>query len=214
MSTRSTRNTPRPKRAPRSKAPEPTPVPVPAPEPAPAKPSYARGNPLTHSVTFTDMGGTCWLVYVEPAPPEPALWPNAAVIPGRRLRFDSVDRSVTVSPFPAGAPFLQERTLQNLLDQTQTQTRTTVAASTPAPAPPERAAAPVAPARPVATAPRRTISPKAMAPVEPPAEPMRNQLASVVSSRSGVTYQLSRLVQPFALVLMVIKDMILPRGRG
>ena len=130
MSTRSTRNTPRPKRAPRSKAPEPTPVP--APEPAPAKPSYARGNPLTHSVTFTDMSGTCWLVYVEPAPPEPALWPNAAVIPGRRLRFDSVDRSVTVSPFPAGAPFLQERTLQILLDQTQT--RTTAPATTPAPA--------------------------------------------------------------------------------
>lgn len=209
MSTRSTRNTPRPKRAPRSKAPEPTPVP--APEPVPAKPSYARGNPLTHSVTFTDMSGTCWLVYVEPAPPEPALWPNAAVIPGRRLRFDSVDRSVTVSPFPAGAPFLQERTLQILLDQTQT--RTTVAA-TPSPAPAERATTPVAPARPVATAPRRTISPKAVAPVEPPAEPMRDQLASVVSSRSGVTYQLSRLVQPFALVLMVIKDMILPRGRG
>jgi septal ring-binding cell division protein DamX len=177
----------------------------------PAKPSYARGNPLTHSVTFTDMSGTCWLVYVEPAPPEPALWPNAAVIPGRRLRFDSVDRSVTVSPFPAGAPFLQERTLQILLDQTQT--RTTVAA-TPSPAPAERATTPVAPARPVATAPRRTISPKAVAPVEPPAEPMRDQLASVVSSRSGVTYQLSRLVQPFALVLMVIKDMILPRGRG
>ena len=43
---------------------------------------------------------------------------------------------------------------------------------------------------------------------------MRDQLASVVSSRSGVTYQLSRLAQPFALVLMVIKDMILPRGRG
>lgn len=211
MSTRSTRNTPRPKRAPRSKAPEPTPVPAPAPEPV--KPPYARGNPLTHSVNFTDMSGTCWLVYVEPAPPEPALWPNAAVIPGRRLRYDSVDRSVMVSPFPAGAPFLQERTLQMLLDQ-QTPTRITAPASTPAPIPAERAAAPASPARPVATAPRRTISPKAIAPVEPPAEPMRDQLASVVSSRSGVTYQLSRLAQPFALVLMVIKDMILPRGRG
>ncbi len=210
MSTRSTRNTPRPKRAPRSKAPEPTPVPVPAP--APAKPPYARGNPLTHSVTFIDMSGTCWLVYVEPAPPEPALWPNAAVIPGRRLRFDSVDRSVTVSPFPAGAPFLQERTLQILLDQSQP--RTIVAASTTVSTPAERAPAPVAPARPVATAPRRTLTPRAIAPVEPPAEPMRDQLASVVSSRSGVTYQFSRLVQPFALVLMVIKDMILPRGRG
>ena len=78
-----------------------------------------RGNPLTHSVNFTDARGTCWLVYVEPAPPEPALWPNAAVIPGRRLRFDSVEPSVMASPFPAGAPFLPERTLQTLLDQAQ-----------------------------------------------------------------------------------------------
>ena len=111
MRTRTTRTT---KRAPRSKAVEQAPVPVTPPEPA--KPSYARGNPLTHSVTFVDTSGMCWLVYVEPAPPQPALWPNAAVLPGRRLRFDSLDRSVTVSPFPAGAPFLQEQALQQLLD--------------------------------------------------------------------------------------------------
>jgi hypothetical protein len=46
------------------------------------------------------------------------------------------------------------------------------------------------------------------------AEPVREQLASVVSSRTGFGYRLSRLAQPFALVLMVIRDMILPRGRG
>ena len=222
MSTRSTRNTPRPKRAPRSKAPEPTPVPAPAP--APAKPSYARGNPLTHSVTFTDMSGTCWLVYVEPAPPEPALWPNAAVIPGRRLRFDSVERSVMASPFPAGAPFLQESTLQILLDQAQSggavglhspAQRASRSPATPRPDAVQQDAPLPAPRRPVATAPRRSAAAsRPVAPVESAAEPMRDQLASVVSSRSGVTYQLSRLAQPFALVLMVIKDMILPRGRG
>jgi hypothetical protein len=154
----------------------------------PATPSYARGNPLTHSVTFTDRSGGWWLVYVEPAPPEPALWPNAAVIPGRRLRFDSLEASVTVSPFPAGAPFLHDGTLQSLLDQAQAAGSGTPAA--------------------VRHRPRRQVAP------EVPAEPVRQQLASVVNSRGGFGYQLSRLAQPFVLVLMVIRDMILPRGRS
>ena len=178
MSTRTTRPT---KRAPRTRTPEA------APEQVAALPSYARGNPLTHSVTFTDEGGTCWLVYVEPAPAEPALWPNAAVLPGRRLRFDSLDASATVSPFPAGAPFLHERTLQRLLTQARS------------------------PAGGMANLPHR---PRPVAVPDLPAEPMRQQLASVVASRSGLGYQLSRLAQPFALVLMVIRDMILPKGRG
>lgn len=178
MSTRTTRTT---KRAPRTRTPEP------APEQVTALPSYARGNPLTHSVTFTDEGGTCWLVYVEPAPPEPALWPNAAVLPGRRLRFDSLESSATVSPFPAGAPFLHERSLQGLLNQARSLTNGTVAL-------PQR--------------PRPAVAPDLAN------EPMRQQLTSVVNSRGGLGYQLSRLWQPFALVLMVIKDMILPRGRG
>jgi len=194
MSTRTTRTT---KRTPRSKAPQPTPVPAPLPEPA--KPSYARGNPLTHSVTFVDTSGTCWLVYVEPAPPEPALWPNAAILPGRRLRFDSLERSVTVSPFPAGAPFLQEHALQQLLEQAQSGPShlaiapARVATPLPAPAPRVHAPAPAIEAPP------------------PIAEPVRQQLTSMVNSRSGWTYQLSRMVQPVTLVLVVIRDMILPR---
>lgn len=179
MSTRTTRTT---KRVPRAKAPEPQPVEV-----APT-PSYARGNPLTHSVTFTDKAGTCWLVYVEPAPAEPALWPNAAVLPGRRLRFDSLEMSLTVAPFPAGAPFLHEGALQNLLDQGQSSASGAMAAA--------------------------RHRPRAVTAPDLPTEPVREQLASVVNSRSGLSYQLSRLAQPFALVLMVIRDMILPRGRG
>ena len=191
MSTRTTRTT---KRAPRSKAVEPAPVPV-----APAKPSYARGNPLTHSVTFVDSSGTCWLVYVEPAPPLPALWPNAAVLPGRRLRYDSLEHSVTVSPFPAGAPFLQEQALQLLLDQALG------GSSSPAPLPVARVATPLPEPRHIVAA------PVAEAEVPAPVDPLRQQLTSMVNSRSGWTYQLSRMVQPVTLVLVVIRDMILPR---
>ena len=186
MSTRTTRTT---KRAPRPKLTETAPVSV----TAPVQPPYARGNPLTHSVTFSDSSGTCWLVYVEPAPPEPALWPNAAVLPGRRLRFDSVERSVTTSPFPAGAPFLQENTLQALLDQAHSvagmPSHRTLTHSGPRPA---------------------LVVPTA----DPAPEPVRQQLADVVNSHEGLTYRLSRMAQPFALVLMVIRDMILPKGRG
>jgi hypothetical protein len=150
-------------------------------------------------VNFTDTRGTCWLVYVEPAPPEPALWPNAAVIPGRRLRFDSVERSVMASPFPAGAPFLQERTLQALLDQAQSGSSPAAPPATdiptPRPARPRRAAAAAV------SVPEPEVAP----------EPVRDQLTSMVSARSGWTYQLSRMVQPVALVLVVIRDMILPR---
>ena len=195
MSTRTTRTT---KRAPRSKAAEAASAPV-AP-PAPAKPSYARGNPLTHSVTFVDSSGTCWLVYVEPAPPQPALWPNAAVLPGRRLRFDSLERSVTVFPFPAGAPFLQEQALQVLLDQARG------GASSPAPVPVARVATPLPEPRHVAAAP--VVEEAIPAPV---LEPVRQQLTNMVNSRSGWTYQLSRMIQPVTLVLVVIRDMILPR---
>jgi hypothetical protein len=161
--------------------------------PVPATPSYARGNPLTHSVTFTDTSGTCWLVYVEPTPPEPGLWPNAAVLPGRRLRFDSLDASVTAAPFPAGAPFLQERILQNLLDQSHP------VASPSAAVPSHRDSAPATGTRQAVTRP------------DLPAEPVREQLASVVNAGSGWTRQMMR---PVALLRMVIRDMILPRGRG
>lgn len=199
MRTRTTRTT---KRTPRSKAVEQAPAPVTSP--APAKPSYARGNPLTHSVTFIDSTGTCWLVYVEPAPPLPALWPNAAVLPGRRLRFDSLEHSVTVSPFPAGAPFLQEQALQLLLDQART------GSSHPVPAPVARVATPLPEPRHVVTTPVAT--PVAEAEARPPVlDPVRQQLTSMVNARTGWTYHLSRMVQPVTLVLVVIRDMILPR---
>jgi hypothetical protein len=193
MATRTTR---KPKRAPRSKAVQQAPVPVTSPEPA--KPPYARGNPLTHSVTLVDTSGVCWLVYVEPAPPQPALWPNAAILPGRRLRFDSLEQSVTVTPFPAGAPFLQEQALLLLLDHAR------AGSSQPVPVPVARVRTPQP--EPQFVAPASTVD------VPPPAiDPVRQKLTSLVNSRTGWTYQLSRMVQPVTLVLVVIRDMILPR---
>ncbi|MGH7517154.1 MAG: hypothetical protein ACREOC_06755 [Gemmatimonadales bacterium] len=81
----------------------------------PPRPAYPRGNPLTDWVGLTDPWGTCWLAYVEPAPAETPLRRNAAVLPGRRLRFDSLAGSLVVSPIPAGSPFLSEERLQRLL---------------------------------------------------------------------------------------------------
>lgn len=89
-------------------------VEVPAAPPAP--PAVARGNPLTHSVHFVDAHGTPWLVYLEPGPTSPSLWPNAAVIPERRLRFDSHEASLIVTPVPAGAPFLSQDRLLALFE--------------------------------------------------------------------------------------------------
>ncbi len=64
---------------------------------------------------MTDLTGTCWLAYVEPAPPEKPLRRSAAVLPGRRLRFDSLHASLVASPIPAGAPYLSEERLRWLL---------------------------------------------------------------------------------------------------
>jgi hypothetical protein len=87
------------------------------PPSSPLLPSYPRGNPLTDTATLTDAAGTRWLVYVEPAPAEAPLRRSAAVLPGRRLRFDSLERSLVVSPIPAGSPFLPEERLDRLLAQ-------------------------------------------------------------------------------------------------
>jgi hypothetical protein len=81
----------------------------------PTRPTYPRGNPLTDSVSMTDAAGTSWLVYVEPAPSPVPLRRSAAVLPGRRLRFDSLDSSFAFSPIPAGAPYLPEARLRELL---------------------------------------------------------------------------------------------------
>jgi hypothetical protein len=85
---------------------------------------------------LTDDAGTCWLVYVEPAPPAAPLRRSAAVLPGRRLRFDSLERSLVVSPVPAGSPFLPDGRLHRLL-----------ADAGPVPPPAPRPAPPVLPAR-------------------------------------------------------------------
>jgi hypothetical protein len=163
----------------------------------PPLPAFARGNPLTHSVTFTDTEGTCWLVYVEPAPPAPALWPGAAIIPGRRLRFDSVDVSATTMPFPAGAPFLQEAVLQQLLD---------------------RARAANGPVRPLpGPVLHREPAPalrEVPAIAEPAPDSLRAQLADVVNANGGWSQKFSRLLEPAALLFMVVRDVILPRSRG
>jgi hypothetical protein len=66
-------------------------------------------------VGVTDSTGTCWLAYLEPAPPEKPLRRSAAVLPGRRLRFDSLDASLVVSAIPAGAPYLSAERLRGLL---------------------------------------------------------------------------------------------------
>ncbi len=89
---------------------------VEVPTAPPAPPAVARGNPLTHSVHFLDDHGTPWLVYLESGPASPSLWPNAAVIPGRRLRFDSHEASLIASSFPAGAPFLTHERLQAVFE--------------------------------------------------------------------------------------------------
>jgi len=80
---------------------------------------YPRGNPLTETMPFTDPDGVRWLVYIEGVPPEPQRrrW-GQAVLPGRRLRFDSATESRTSIHVPAGSPYLTEERLQGLLDQT------------------------------------------------------------------------------------------------
>jgi hypothetical protein len=74
--------------------------------------------PLTQVMEFTDSGGTAWLAYVEATPPV-RRWRflSEAVLPGRRLRFDSANESRATSTVPAGSPFLPEFRLQVLLSE-------------------------------------------------------------------------------------------------
>ena len=80
---------------------------------------YPRGNALTETMPFTDPDGVRWLVYIEGLPPDPQRrrW-GQTVLPGRRLRFDSVTESRMSIHVPAGSPYLREERLQGLLDQT------------------------------------------------------------------------------------------------
>ena len=88
-----------------------------AAKPSPA-PLYPRGNPLTEAMKFTDRDGAVWLAYVEGTDPSPSRrrW-KAAVLPGRRLRFDGPTESRFTSSIPAGSPFLAEARLQSLVDE-------------------------------------------------------------------------------------------------
>jgi hypothetical protein len=86
-------------------------------------PFAARGVALTDSVCFTDREGGQWLVYVEalPAPRGTGFW-HRTRMPGRALRFDSADESRASPTRPAGAPYLSDQQLQDLLDQAQPMT--------------------------------------------------------------------------------------------
>lgn len=78
---------------------------------------YPRGNPLTESMPFTAYDGVYWLAYVEGVPADPPpRWRHRAVIPGRRLRFDSAFDSRVSPVLPAGSPFLPEAVLRELLE--------------------------------------------------------------------------------------------------
>lgn len=70
---------------------------------------------------FTALDGACWLAYVEGIPADPPpRWRHRAVIPGRRLRFDSTFDSRVSSLLPAGSPFLPEALLRELLEAAET----------------------------------------------------------------------------------------------
>jgi len=65
---------------------------------------------------FTDSGRRLWLAYVEAAPPvRRGRFLSETLLPGRRVRFDSVDESRATSRVPAGSPFLPEPRLQVIL---------------------------------------------------------------------------------------------------
>ncbi|MGH7516526.1 MAG: hypothetical protein ACREOC_03515 [Gemmatimonadales bacterium] len=84
----------------------------------PSRPPYPLGLPLTDSMELTARDGTCWLAYIEGIPsPPPRRWRRQTRFPARRLRFDSVYESRATTPVPAGAPFLTEVRLQELLDR-------------------------------------------------------------------------------------------------
>ena len=76
-----------------------------------------RGLPLTESMPFTGRDGGQWLAYIEGLPPEHpwGMW-YRTLLPGRRLRFDSLAESRVAESVPPGAPFLTEPRLQLLLE--------------------------------------------------------------------------------------------------
>lgn len=84
----------------------------------PSRPPYPLGVPLTDVMELIGRDGTCWFAYVEVIPsPTRSRWRRQTLLPARWLRFDSASESRTTTPVPAGAPFLAEVRLQNLLDR-------------------------------------------------------------------------------------------------
>jgi hypothetical protein len=88
------------------------------PEPAPA--IRPQGLPLTDTMPLTTADGVRWIAYVEGFPREsPRGFRDRAMLPGRRLRFDSASGSWISLVVPAGAPFLSPGRLTELLRRAQ-----------------------------------------------------------------------------------------------
>jgi hypothetical protein len=167
---------------------------------APAdRPAYPRGNPHTDWVAVTDHQGTSWLAYVEPMAGEEPFRRSAAVLPGRRLRFDSLERSLVVSPIPAGAPFLADERLRRLL-----------AAAEPLAAEPEPAAA-TAPVRPLRSIDWGASLAGAVAAARDAAAA---QWRGTAELRRLWVRGLVHLVAPAALLLVVLWEAMLVRSRA
>jgi hypothetical protein len=101
------------------------------PEPGPATPppgefdlgpvpaTRARGLPLTDTMPLTTPDGVRWIAYVEGFPRESPRFRHRTILPGRRLRFDSASGSWISPVVPAGAPFLSQARLRELLRRAQ-----------------------------------------------------------------------------------------------
>jgi hypothetical protein len=86
---------------------------------APDPPILACGLPLTETMPLTTADGSRWVVYIEGFQRESPRFPHRTTIPGRRLRFDSDHGSWVSLDVPAGAPFLGQERLEELLGRAQ-----------------------------------------------------------------------------------------------
>jgi hypothetical protein len=80
---------------------------------------YPRGNVLTEPMPFTARDGSPWLAYIEGIAEPRTHSPEEPMLPGRRLRFDSLTESRATLQLPPGSPFLSEVQLHDLLDRAQ-----------------------------------------------------------------------------------------------
>ena len=84
-----------------------------------ASPIRARGLALTEIMPLTTPDGERWAAYIEGFPRQSRPFLNQTRLPGRRLRFDSTCGSWVSLEVPAGAPFLPEARLTELLRRAQ-----------------------------------------------------------------------------------------------